>query len=312
MIHEVKCLECFKVSLTTVKAQVDFGLRGSRLFCDYDQVGYTHLNLYPKHESEELVALTIRERLSELCSWLIICGVISPLMLTLISDVHAQCQRLPLSKRYLAERSLSVLERAPESPSPESPIIIGLHGLGHHKEGFAKLARALPTSWRVLFFDAPFRYHRGYAWYRFRCPEREEDLALSTQALIKAVKRLKDQYPKAPLAIFGFSQGGVMTLSALEREPQLWRGAVSLSGYWGYQRAPQIASAHAPPLLITHGLGDRVVPHARGQRAVKLMREAGVRVTPLYFSGGHQVTRAVIEALVTHFKSALTAPGDIE
>lgn len=256
--------------------------------------------------------LPIRGRLSELCSWLIICGVTSLLMLVLISGAHAQCQRLPLSKRYLAEHSLSALEHVTEFQSSKSPIVIGLHGLGHHKEGFAKLAHALPNSWRVIFFDAPFRYHQGYAWYRFRCPERDEDLAFSTRALIKEVKRLKALYPKAPLAIFGFSQGGVMTLSALEYAPQLWMGAVSLSGYWGYQHTPQIPNADAPPLLVTHGREDRVVPYARGQRAVKLMREAGVRVTPLYFSGGHRITRAVIEALVTHFKSAFTSSGDIE
>ena len=162
-----------------------------------------------------------------------------------------------------------------------------------------------PKNWRLIFVDAPFQYRRGYAWYRFKCPQRGADLAFSTQALIRRVRQLKERYPQAPLAIFGFSQGGVMTLSALERAPQLWSSAASLSGYWGYLRSPQLESRSAPPLLITHGRHDQVVSLQRGQESAELMSASGVRVTSLYVSGGHHVTREVLKALIAHIQAAL-------
>ena len=161
-------------------------------------------------------------------------GLISTPLTCLLATGWARCQQLPLSQAYLEHQSLQMVERAPIPDSPTSPIIIGLHGLGHHKEGFSRLAKSLPKAWRLIFIDAPFSYHRGYAWYRFKCPERDEDLAFSTQALIKQVTHIKTRYPRASISLFGFSQGGVMSLSALEHTPGLWSSVSSLSGYWGY------------------------------------------------------------------------------
>ena len=217
----------------------------------------------------------------------------------------AKCDTLPLSKAYRDHQSLTFSQRPPQRDLSTSPIVIGLHGLGHHKEGFAKLANTLPQNWRFIFVDAPFRYHRGYAWYRFKCPERDEDLNFSTKALIRLITQIKTRYPHAPLTIFGFSQGGVMTLSALEHAPQLWTAAASLSGYWGYTRSPQPVDQMTPPLLITHGRHDQIVPFHRGENAVKLMSQIGVKVTPFYFSGGHRITHAVLQSLTQHIQHAL-------
>ena len=218
----------------------------------------------------------------------------------------AKCDTLPLSQAYRDHQSLTFSQREPLKNLVTSPIVIGLHGLGHHKEGFSKLTTALPESWRLIFVDAPFKYHRGYAWYRFKCPERDEDLTFSTEALIRLITQIKKRYPHAPLAIFGFSQGGVMTLSLLERVHQSLSAAASLSGYWGYTRSPRPTAPIHTPLLITHGRQDRVVGLSRGENAVKLMTQIGIQVTPFYFSGGHRVTRDVLRSLIEHLQQAFS------
>ena len=223
-----------------------------------------------------------------------------------------RCQKLPLSQAYLKHQSLRLIERVPVPDQHTSPIVIGLHGLGHHKEGFSRLAKALPKHWRLIFIDAPFRYGRGYAWYRFKCPEREEDLTFSTHALMRRVTDLKKRYPHAPIALFGFSQGGVMTLSALEHTPQLWSSAASLSGYWGYVRSPQLSKEKTPNLLIVHGRNDQVVPLHRGQNAIELLRQVGVQVTPFFFSGGHQINAQVLASMMTHFQLGFAQKTDID
>lgn len=224
-----------------------------------------------------------------------------------VHDGYAKCDPLPLSVGFQERGTLVTSERAPERATAESPVVVALHGLGHNKEGFASLASVLPKTWRLIFVDAPFRYgQRGYAWYRFRCPERDQDISRSTKALTQLLKRLRERYPQAPISLFGFSQGGVMTLSALEQTPQLFKATASLSGYWGYSRSPKLTldqTRATPSLLITHGRGDIVVPLKRGERAVSLMRAQGVKVTQVIFEGGHRITGEVIQALVRHINS---------
>ena len=228
----------------------------------------------------------------------------------LSSRAWADCLPLPASEAYLSRGALNTQERSPNIEYPESPIVIALHGLGDRKEGFAKLAKALPTRWRIIFVDAPLTYHNGYAWYRFRCPESARDIDQSTDALLKLVRGLRVRYPQAPIALFGFSQGGVMTLSTMSRAPTLFSATASLSGYWGSDALP--ATLSPPPnnmasLLVTHGSSDRVVPSSAGKRSAALMRGQGFKVKELYFRGGHRITRSVLRAMVDHFDQALNA-----
>jgi len=216
------------------------------------------------------------------------------------------CGPLALSEAVKESGSLSYVERSPVPELPESPIVIALHGLGHHKEGFSRLAAQLPAAWRVISVDAPWRYGSGFAWYRFRCPQAEADLAESTQRLLKLSRALSQRYPKAPKpALFGFSQGGVMSLSALDASPERWSALGSLSGYWLPQRAPRPAPAIQPTLLLAHGAQDRVVPFSRGQRAAGRLSDAGYAVHWLPFEGRHTVSQRALEALIEAIKAGL-------
>ena len=228
------------------------------------------------------------------------------------AEPTARCAPLEPSVHFATHGALNTLERAPRPNVPSAPIAIALHGLGHHKEGFSKLAARLPASWRVISADAPLRYGRGYAWYRFRCLEAEADLKRSTQAVIKLAERLKERYPSAPKPVlFGFSQGGVMSLSALNQAPLMWSAVASLSGYWLNQASPHSAPQLSPPLLITHGTQDRVVPLKRGERAASLLSEAGYSVAWQGFEGGHTVSREAMRALMTLLRVSQSPKGPL-
>ena len=214
----------------------------------------------------------------------------------------SRCEPLQRSSHYLRTGRLIYLERESTPNVPTSPIVIALHGLGHNKEGFSKVAHRLPASWRVIFIDAPLHYGRGWAWYRFRCIQAAADLSQSVEALYKTVAEIKRRYPRAPKpALFGFSQGGVMTLSAIAKHPSEWSSAASLSGYWLSEDPLKASSLNASPeLLIAHGELDRVVPVSRGFDAAKVMGKAGALVAWFVFQGGHQVSSEVIEVLTQH------------
>lgn len=219
-----------------------------------------------------------------------------------------RCAPLVLSEHYAKHGTLDYLEHAlsPQAQADDAPIVIGLHGLGHHKEGFSGLAKQLPNSWRVIFINAPFQYSRGRAWYRYRCPQAEQDLKLSIKAVFKTLESIKKRYPKSPQpALFGFSQGGVMSMALLNKQPQYWSAVVNFSGYWLSKTAPVKHSLKSlPPLLIVHGERDRVVPFDRGLNAAQIMEEAGYLISWLPFNGGHHVPQVGLKSLVTHVNNA--------
>lgn len=233
--------------------------------------------------------------------------IVCILFLTLLPlhRAHARCEELPSSENFKVSQTLFYSERPPSPPNEAAPIVIGLHGLGHHSLGFSTLGESLPKEWRVFWVQAPLSYRSGFAWYRFRCPEAEDDLKRSTDALIKLAKILQAKYPRAPKPlIFGFSQGGVMTLSALNKAPELWGAGVSFSGYWLSKETPRKQErAKLPPLLIIHGTQDIVVKYQRGESAARLFTEAGYPVAWLDFAGGHRVNQEGLNALITHFQT---------
>ena len=229
------------------------------------------------------------------------------LSLVISSEAQSQethCKELLKSSYFKQNGTLEYIERLPTPNHQHNPIVIALHGLGHHKEGFAQLAQKLPKSWRIFFVDATFEYNRGHAWYRFRCPQAESDLKLSMQALEKTVQQILRAYPKAPKpALFGFSQGGVMTMAMINDYPNIWSSAADFSGYWLSRTPPKKQpSTLNIPLLIVHGEQDRVVSFNRGLEAARLMGEAGMIISWLPFAGGHHIPRIGLEQLKEHFE----------
>ena len=215
------------------------------------------------------------------------------------------CAPLPRTPADQAGQ-LAFDERAPTPPNAAAPILIGLHGLGHHRRGFSRLGARLPRAWRLIWVDAPLVYRRGFAWYRPRCAEAAEDIEASTSLLLTLARELQRRYPRAPKpALFGFSQGAVMTLSALDAAPERWAAGVSLAGYWHPQRPPRAryrAREVPPALLFVHGSADERIPLRLGERAAGLFSDAGFPVAWWGDESGHRVSAAGLQALTEHLR----------
>lgn len=222
------------------------------------------------------------------------------------TQAQTRCKPLAKSEHFKAHGTLDFIERSPKVNHPSAPLVFALHGLGHHKEGFSGLAKKLPQYWRIIFLDAPFYYGKGRAWYRYRCPQAEQDLNLSIKAVFKTIEKLQKAYPHSSKpAIFGFSQGGVMSMALLDKDPLFWSAIANFSGYWLSKKAPvKHNSEHLPPLLLIHGERDRIVPFDRGLNAAQMMSNAGYLLSWLPFNGGHHVPQIGLQALSSHFNEA--------
>lgn len=136
--------------------------------------------------------------------------------------------------------------------SPEAPIVLLLHGLGSHEHDLFGLVPHLPSAYTYVSLRGIHRYVQGYAWLDSTIdPARPESLQLSATA----VESWIDQQAAPVVGAIGFSQGGMLALQLLRRDPHRLDWIVQLSGAPFPAPMPGDAALAAvrPPALWGHG-----------------------------------------------------------
>lgn len=178
---------------------------------------------------------------------------------------------------------------APVGGGKPKQIVVLLHGVGADGNDLIGLApyfqRVLPEA---LFIspNAPERYDMapfGHQWFSLRDFGME---ARQTGVLAAAPRldRFLDEILAAEglaeenMVLIGFSQGTMMALHVgLRRERQL----AGIIGYSGMLISPDRLTGEIrsrPPVLLTHGDADQVLPVPALAQAAKALEEAGVPV----------------------------------
>ena len=209
-----------------------------------------------------------------------------------------------ITETEVAGRRVLVLD--PPVLPPSAPVLVGLHGLGTNAEDFMDLAEALELEGcRFVLPDAPLSlpgYPPGaYAWYDFETHERG-GIEASRDHLFKVfdrfvkdpnVRRLDGKPRTEPLlAVFGFSQGGMMALEAGLNHQGRVAGIASMSGYIP-DPSKTLSKCRAPkdvPILLVHGTYDPVVPIEGSRRAVEALKGEGYSPEFREFPMEHSVT----------------------
>ncbi|NJL01671.1 MAG: alpha/beta hydrolase [Spirulinaceae cyanobacterium SM2_1_0] len=180
-------------------------------------------------------------------------------------------------------------------PAPER-LLVALHGWGANAEDLASLAAYLQLpSYQLLFPNAPLPHPHapnGRAWYALE-QEGYPGLAESRQQLLDWLRSLATTtgISLSHTVLAGFSQGGAMTLDVGLQLP-----CAALCSLSGYLHTPPVPQAQ-PPVLITHGRRDPVVPLAAAQQAREALVDLGLSVTYHEFDMGHEVTPPVLKTL---------------
>lgn len=97
----------------------------------------------------------------------------------------------------------------------------------------------------------------------------------------------------------GFSQGGMLSAEIAFRSDQPLRALVLLSPTVVDEASWRsgFASRKALPVFLAHGRQDRILPFASSARLAEALTEAGLRVTWVPFTGGHDIPSEVVTAL---------------
>lgn len=189
------------------------------------------------------------------------------------------------------------LVREPSESGEAAPLLILLHGLGSHEEDLMGLAPELSPEIRVVTLRAPHPYSAGgFAWFELQWDAsgiRIDPLQVlkSLDLLIEEIEGLYDEFAPSKLLLGGFSQGAMMTLGATMRRPDLFDGALCLSGRFIPELFATAGEGIAKvPFLVQHGLYDAVLP-VDGARAIhEGLVKLGVEVEYHEYPMAHEVS----------------------
>jgi phospholipase/carboxylesterase len=123
-------------------------------------------------------------------------------------------------------------------------------------------------------------------------PNRPDPLA--TQQAADAVLAWLDAHvpPTTPVALLGFSQGGLMVTQLLRTEPARFFAGVVLSGFVvdAPGKADADLAAAAPPVFLGRGTADPVIAADAFERAAAWLGEHTTLTDVVYPGLGHGIT----------------------
>jgi len=187
------------------------------------------------------------------------------------------------------------------SSTPESLVIL-LHGVGADGANLVPLGEALEDFLPDALFASPDALDPfdgggpGRQWFSIlgvndanRTERIERARAGFDRVLAREIERAGLVGRLDRVALFGFSQGAMLSLDALVDGRWPVAAVVAASGRLSTPVGPKPASA--TPVLILHGAWDDVIPAAEADRARRVLEGAGFEVEAhVYPALGHGVS----------------------
>ncbi len=180
--------------------------------------------------------------------------------------------------------------------------LVLLHGWGADADDLIPvgklLTESLNNSYEIVSLAANECHPNGSGrqWYSLY-PHQWEAVPNAVSNLERRVKNLAtNEIPLAKTLLLGFSQGGAMALE-IARSLKL-RGVFALSSYSHPYWEPK---KDMPPVFLSHGNMDSVVPKSESEKTFKLLKNYGIRSELYLFDGDHEITND----LISHFQEII-------
>jgi phospholipase/carboxylesterase len=215
-------------------------------------------------------------------------------------------------KNYICKMDLQFIVREPENITPQTQLLVMLHGYGSNEEDLFSFRHDLPKDWIIVSFRAPRNSdYEGFAWYDidFNNPDKflDVDQAVDSMKLImKSIDNLKHHYQlESKTNIVGFSQGGVLTYAMTLTYPDYFHKVACLSSYPDPKILKNIKGKKEIQHLrffISHGSEDAVIPLDWGRKAADFLYELGAFFTFREYMTGHSVNQKNYIDLINFFE----------
>jgi len=209
--------------------------------------------------------------------------------------------------------SVSAFELLPD-PGPVELLFLLFHGVGGSADGMMPLARRLRTEYpqaAVLGFDGPQPYDGGtggFQWFSVRDVTEENRPGRVSEALpgfIATVRAAQARFDVTweRTALFGFSQGAIMSMEAVQAEPALAGRVLAFSGRYA---TPPKAAPVDTTLHFCHGLNDTVIAYPLQADAAERLIALGADVTADILPGiGHELHPQLVDKAIGQLRTFL-------
>jgi phospholipase/carboxylesterase len=190
-------------------------------------------------------------------------------------------------------------------PAAAEQRLVLLHGWGADADDLLDLGEELAgRATDVISLRAPEAHPHGVGrqWYDLQQPE-WPGLAGAREQLRQRLEALAESLPLERTIVLGFSQGAAMALDVAGGLPVA--GVIGCSGYPHPGWRPQ---SPLPPVLLTHGRADPVVPYGASEEVQRLWRSAGGESELLGFPGGHTIDPALFPSLRSFLQQHFPRP----
>jgi phospholipase/carboxylesterase len=198
---------------------------------------------------------------------------------------------------------LNYLVREPANITPETPLLILLHGYGSNEEDLFSFAPTLPEDWIIVSFRAPLTSHYGgNSWYDIDLLNVENRVDVdqakeSKETILENIGFIKNRYglTNAPTHLVGFSQGGILAYALSLENPELFSKVACLSAY-PEEKIMQNTVKDKKRLerlrfFISHGTDDATVPLEWGRKAADLLYDLSCYFSFREYMSGHGVNQ---------------------
>lgn len=204
--------------------------------------------------------------------------------------------------------------------SSEKPkrLLLLIHGLSGDENSMWVFAKDLPSHYWMIAPRAPQPAEpTGYTWRPLSSPDSTPASGLrfglptvhQFRASAEALIRLVDAYQQSAgieaseFDVMGFSQGAVMCNLLAFLYPQRIRKVGILAGFIpdGLEELVSRRPLEGKEFFVTHGTKDETVTIDHAHAAIKILEQAGARVTYCEDNVGHKVSVACVQALRKFF-----------
>lgn len=208
----------------------------------------------------------------------------------------------------------ATVEILPASGAPQLLFVL-FHGVGLNADAMKPLAEALAAEYpqaAVVSVNAPRPYEGptsgrpGYQWFSplgLTEDLRRERVAAALPEFTSVVRSLalRFQLPWQHTAVFGFSQGAILALEAVQAEPHLAGRVIAFCGRHATppEHAPEDTTVH-----LLHGLLDQVVPPGPAIDSAERLVALGGDVTADVLPGiGHELHPQLIAKAIEQLRT---------
>lgn len=212
-----------------------------------------------------------------------------------------------------------------EPQDPPQLVVVLLHGYAMWPEALSPFAHSIGISARFLLPEGPLdACAEGRAWWpidgerrtralasgpRDLSEEHPEGVSAARERLLSFLEDDRARSGGLPVALVGFSQGGMLACdTVLRAQPEISALALLSSSRITLEEwTPLVHRLAGLPVLVSHGQDDADLAFSAGEALRDLLAEAGAQVTWVPFEEGHEIPLVVWRALKKFLNQILRA-----